>query len=190
MPTPITHAVVGASLAQVAPEGVSRWWLAAGLAVVAAAPDLDVVAFLMDIPYEHPFGHRGFFHSLLFAALIGVAAAALVAVCRKGRRRTAWVILPLVFLAVASHGLLDAMTTGGRGVALLIPFTSDRFFFGLRPIAVSPIGMFSTLSQLQRVMLSELIWVWCPVAAASIVIQVARRMVPRAWRHHTPGSRR
>ena len=35
-------------------------------------PDLDVLTFSFDLPYGHFFGHRGFFHSLSFAA---VAAA-------------------------------------------------------------------------------------------------------------------
>ena len=37
-------------------------------------------------------------------------------------------------------GLLDAMTDGGRGVALLWPFTTARYFLPFRPIPVAPIG--------------------------------------------------
>ncbi|BAO74943.1 hypothetical protein WPG_0713 [Winogradskyella sp. PG-2] len=32
-------------------------------------PDLDVLTFNFGISYSHPFGHRGFTHSLLFALL-------------------------------------------------------------------------------------------------------------------------
>jgi len=30
------------------------------------------------------------------------------------------------------HGLLDMITNGGKGVAFLWPFTSERFFFPAR----------------------------------------------------------
>ena len=31
-----------------------------------------VIGFALGIPYHHPFGHRGFFHSPFFALLMGV----------------------------------------------------------------------------------------------------------------------
>jgi hypothetical protein len=46
-----------------------------------------------------------------------------------------------VACVVGSHGLLDAMTDGGKGIALLWPFTTQRFFFAWRPIPVAPIGV-------------------------------------------------
>ena len=57
-------------------------------------------------------------------------------------------IVPGILLCVAvlaSHGLLDAMTDGGLGVALFWPLSNQRFFLPLRPIPVAPIGrrMFS-----------------------------------------------
>jgi len=44
------------------------------------------------------------------------------------------------FLATASHGLLDALTDGGLGVAFFAPFDNHRYFLPWRPIHVSPIG--------------------------------------------------
>jgi inner membrane protein len=41
----------------------------------------------------------------------------------------------------ASHGILDAMTDGGLGVAFFSPFDDTRCFFPFRPIKVSPIGL-------------------------------------------------
>ena len=82
-------------------------------------------------------GHRGLSHSL-------VAAAALATVVTVGTRGAgvswgrAWTLL---FLATASHGLLDMCTDGGRGVAILSPWDTTRYFFPWRPIAVSPIGV-------------------------------------------------
>jgi inner membrane protein len=46
----------------------------------------------------------------------------------------------LTLVAVGSHGLLDAMTTGGLGAALLWPLDDTRYFLPLRPIPVAPIG--------------------------------------------------
>jgi inner membrane protein len=110
------------------------------LAAVSLAPDADVLSFAMRIPYGAPFGHRGASHSLAAAAVAGVVAslAAPDRVARGGRARAGLGVL--VFGVAASHGLLDAMTDGGRGVALLWPTTAARFFLPLRPIPVAPIG--------------------------------------------------
>jgi inner membrane protein len=154
-----------------------RLWLL-GVAC-AMAPDLDVLAFRFGIPYEHPLGHRGLAHSLPFAALF---AALLTFVAlprpRPGVSRLAtWTYL---FLATASHGVLDAFTNGGLGVALLAPFDTHRYFAPFRPIEVSPLGVdafFSTRGA--GVLLSELVWVWAPCAAlAWLCIQLRRGLRP------------
>jgi inner membrane protein len=98
-------------------------------------PDADAL-FKSWIPYSHPFGHRGFTHSLFFAALIGTATAAL-AVC--GKWGHSFTKLAVFFTAItASHGLFDAMTNGGLGVAFFAPFDNTRYFLPWRPIPVSP----------------------------------------------------
>ena len=43
--------------------------------LAARLPDFDVVAFKLGIAYHDAFGHRGFSHSLLFAAILGALAA-------------------------------------------------------------------------------------------------------------------
>jgi inner membrane protein len=59
--------------------------------------------------------------------------------------------------------LLDAMTTGGIGVALLAPFDVTRYFFPWRPIAVSPIGIARFFSERGvAVLLNEAVWVGLP----------------------------
>jgi inner membrane protein len=71
-----------------------------------------------------------------------------------------------LFLAAASHGILDAMTDGGLGIALLAPFDDTRYFFPFRPIEVSPINIRRFLSgRGLAVLASELLWVWLPSAA-------------------------
>ncbi|WP_460502464.1 metal-dependent hydrolase, partial [Hymenobacter agri] len=78
-------------------------------------------------------------------------------------RPTAGWLAGLLFLATASHGLLDAMTTGGLGVAFFSPWHLERYFFPLRPIKVSPLsirGFFGAKGL--RVLASEAIWVGLP----------------------------
>lgn len=111
------------------------------LSVLSLLPDLDAVGFLFGVRYGAPFGHRGASHSLVAALLLGAFAAAVTAGV-GGRWRRALVVASLV---AASHGLLDTLTDGGHGVALLWPFDLHRFFAPWRPIPVAPIGsaMFS-----------------------------------------------
>jgi inner membrane protein len=98
-------------------------------------PDIDVVGLQLGIRYGDFWGHRGFTHSLLFASIL----ATLVLVAGFPHASTglnrAWLWL-YFFLAAASHGLLDAMTNGGLGVAFFrlltiraIFFHGDRFWF-------------------------------------------------------------
>jgi len=47
----------------------------------------------------------------------------------------------VIFLSTISHGLLDAMTSGGKGIGFFIPFNNERLFFPFREIVVSPIGI-------------------------------------------------
>jgi inner membrane protein len=75
-----------------------------------------------------------------------------------------------LFMSTISHGVLDAMTTGGLGVAFLSPFSNERFFFEWRVIQVSPIGVSSFFSEWGvRVLSSELVYVWFPCALIAAV---------------------
>jgi inner membrane protein len=68
-----------------------------------------------------------------------------------------------LFLATASHGFLDAMTSGGLGVAFFAPFSETRYFLPWRPIVVSPISIYGFVGRRGlMVMWSELEWVWLP----------------------------
>jgi inner membrane protein len=163
------------------PGTPSRLWVL-GVAC-AAAPDLDVAAFAFGVPYDHPLGHRGLWHSVPFAA----AAAGAVTLLAFPRARAgfsrarAWLYL---FLAIASHGLLDAFTNGGLGVALLSPFDHQRHFFPFRPIEVSPLSPAAFLSARgMAILANELLWVWLPFG----ILAVALRSVVRAGSRGLPG---
>lgn len=172
MPTILTHPAVPLALSLAAGrQVVSTRLLLAGV-VVSVLPDLDVIAFRLDIPYAAQFGHRGFSHSILFALIVATAGAALfrLLVSTPGRS------FGFLFAAVASHGLLDACTNGGLGIAFLWPFSAERFFAPLQVIEVSPIRLSRFLSERgATVMWSEFLWVWLPLMTAAVAVAVVRR---------------
>ncbi len=141
----IGHVAVGMAVGRYEAGASSRGRQAASMALFSALallPDTDVVAFKLGIPYSAPWGHRGATHSLAFAALVALGATGLARLLRLSPWRTGL----LALLAVASHGLLDSLTDGGLGAALLWPFSDVRFFAPIRPLPVAPIGtrMFSS----------------------------------------------
>jgi inner membrane protein len=170
MPSAFAHTAPALALIPAfARPGVPKrlWWLGA---IGAMAPDLDVIAFALGVPYAHPLGHRGLWHSVPFAALAAACLAALAFPRAPAGLSRAHAALYL-FLAIASHGLLDAATDGGLGVALLAPFDDARFFFQFRPIAVSPIGASAFFSARGlAVVESELVWVWLPFAGLGLAL--------------------
>jgi inner membrane protein len=176
LPTVPTHAAVAVSLGTLFPRtSVPRpWWIVG--AICAIVPDFDVIGFRFGVRYGDFLGHRGFTHSLVFAALLSLLA--LRCSIEGGRRTTVWTYL---FMATASHGLLDTLTNGGLGVALLSPFDNRRFFFPVRPIEVSPIGVSGFFAQGGAVVLaSELVWVWLPsLALAGIGLSWRQRRKER-----------
>jgi inner membrane protein len=122
-------------------------------AVVAMWPDIDVIGFAFGVNYADQLGHRGATHSLLLAALVGLASYAFAARRALPPARTA----AFTTIVAASHGLLDTMTYGGGlGCALLWPFSDARFWAPVRFIPVAPIGLHILSPHGLKVMLTEL----------------------------------
>ncbi len=169
-----SHAVAAFALGQAAPLPYRRdrrfWFMAA---LVACLPDIDVIGFRFGVHYGDLWGHRGMTHSLLFAAVVGVLAAARF---RPDWKRAGWKLALVFVLIAASHGFLDAFTDGGLGVAFFSPFDRTRCFFPWRPIAVSPIGAknFFTARGLD-VLWSEARWVWLPSLAVGLGLRALNR---------------
>ncbi len=174
MPTIIGHAVVAGALGA---TFRARRALIAAAAFCAVAPDVDVLAFRLGIPYDAPLGHRGFSHSLAFAALLAALMTTLLR--RLSRSAPLPALAPtfaLLFLAAASHGLLDAMTDGGLGVAFFSPFDHGRYFLPWRPIAVSPLALANVFSERHlAVYRSEALWLGLPSAALWLAARTWRR---------------
>jgi inner membrane protein len=168
MPTVFTHAVSALALGTVvlpAGAGLRPWSLGV---VCAALPDLDVLAFAFGIPYSAMLGHRGLSHSILFALVLStvVTVLALRSDQWTNMRLRIWLFL---FAAAASHGILDAFTNGGLGIAFFAPLSSERYFFPVTPIEVAPIGRGFFSERGLQVLASEVRWVWAPSAAVIAV---------------------
>ena len=114
-----------------------------GLSVMCAAlPDVDVVGFALEIPYGHLFGHRGFFHSFFFAAMVSLVTVRLFYPLARVCSPRWGLLVAYFFVLTASHGLLDTFTSGGLGIALLAPFDHTRYlapvaFFQAAPLDIS-----------------------------------------------------
>jgi inner membrane protein len=155
-----SHAVAAVAIGSAFPAPRSRRFWIYG-AICSAIPDLDVTGFGFNINYEDLWGHRGLTHSIAFAAALAIAAATMM---RRVERTQRWQMLWLYFfLATVSHGILDAFTNGGLGVAFFAPFVNERYFFPVQPIEVSPIGVHSFFSMRGlRIIQNEFVWIWIP----------------------------
>ena len=173
MASVLSHPAVPAAIAiALGPQRVPAG-LAAIACVASVLPDIDSIGFAAGIPYGHPLGHRGVTHSLSFALVVALASA--VFSRRLGSSPAATFLV--VFVSVVSHGILDAMTTGGLGVAFFSPFSNRRYFLPWRKILVSPIGISAFLSDWGlRVLASEVVWIWVPASLFAGVGAAVRRI--------------
>lgn len=121
--------------------------------VVSLCPDFDTIGFRFGVPYGSPWGHRGATHSLVFAVGLAAVLALALRPLRLPFRRT----FCTAALVLPSHGLLDTLTDGGLGCALLWPFDDTRYFAPWQPIPVSPIGRAYLSEAGLRVALTELV---------------------------------
>ncbi len=180
MASALTHAFAAVALTRTFSRRRRAWrfWTLAVLSSIL--PDADVVGFAFGIEYGDLFGHRGFSHSLLFAALWSLLVVSVEYTRLIKFSRHWWELVSLFFLVTVSHGLLDAMTNGGLGVAFFSPFDTTRYFFPWRPISVSPVGVGRFFSaQGAAIMASEIEYVWLPLATLWVGVGVLRRCFAR-----------
>ena len=172
MATPISHAVAALSIGSCfyRAETPKRVWIVGALCSVI--PDLDAIGFRLGVRYGDFWGHRGFTHSLFFAALL---AGVITLVFPNVGGITRLSLFLYIFAAAASHGLLDAMTNGGLGVAFFSPFDNHRYFLPWQPIRVSPIAVsrFFSLRAI-GILTTELLWIWLPSAIFAFAVLFLR----------------
>ena len=137
----VGHIIVGMTAARVADAPDTRrgrgvtgalFW-----SLLSLLPDLDVIGFSLGIQYGDAWGHRGATHSLLFSLMLGVAVGLVAPWFRRPVVRTGCIATAVLI----SHALLDTLTDGGLGCALLWPFDRSRYFAPWNPIPVAPIGL-------------------------------------------------
>jgi inner membrane protein len=164
--TPLSHLAVPLALAAaLGPDLVPSGLLALAIGC-ALLPDLDAVGLWLGIPYDHPFGHRGFTHSLPFAMALAGSGALLAPAVGAQPALAFWVLA----VSAASHGLLDGMTNGGLGIAFFSPFSHRRRFLPWRVIEVSPLRPSALFSRRGlQVLRSELRWVWTPCGVVALL---------------------
>jgi inner membrane protein len=117
-------------------------------------PDLDLIGYAQGVPYGAPFGHRGASHSLVAAALAALVTALIAKMSGIEFKRT-W---QFAFLSMGSHGLLDAITIGGQGVAFFWPWNLDRYFLPWRLIPAAPIGAGFFTWHCAEILTMEALW--------------------------------
>ena len=175
MAAAISHAIVALAMGKAFRNKELSWREVSLGALCSVVPDLDVVGLFFGVQYGDVWGHRGMTHSVVFAALL---AGSLVALWYRSKPAVAMTVLFLYFsLCTASHGVLDAMTNGGLGVAFFSPFDTTRYFFPVRPVLVSPIGVSEFFSSYGvRILVSEAIWIWLPSCAAFVLLRGVQRL--------------
>lgn len=163
MPTIITHSLIGFLSGKLSAFEVDkkRFWFFS--IVLPMLPDADVLTFYFNIHYSHFIGHRGFFHSIFFAYLIGIIIVTFFFRKNNLFSRKSLLLMAYFGTLTASHGIFDAMTNGGMGIALLAPFDNTRYFLPFRPIQVSPIGITKFFSYWgYKTLFSEMLYIWTP----------------------------
>ncbi|MDD5577725.1 MAG: metal-dependent hydrolase [Methylobacter sp.] len=178
MASAFSHAVVAVALSKgfrIEKTGIRSFLLGIFCAI---APDLDVIGFRYGVQYGDVWGHRGITHSLFFSAGLSLILT-LLFYFRSPATLMSRAFLYL-FACGSSHGLLDALTNGGLGVAFFSPFNTARYFFGFRPIAVSPIGVHQFFTERgAQVLISEFKWIWLPSLVFVAAVSLFERLLCR-----------
>lgn len=191
MPTVLSHAVVGLAAGKTFffSKQPKRFWLLSIL--LPMFPDIDVITFMMGIPYAHFMGHRGFFHSIFFAGIVSLIVVMLFFRNCKIFSLNWFKYLVYFFLIASSHSLLDAFTSGGLGIALFAPFDNTRYFFPVTPIQVSPIGIKAFFSEWGlRVIISEIKWIWLPSAGVFIIVFIIKIFIKKVLKNRISSQSR
>ena len=165
------------------PGGLERR-LAVVAVLCACWPDLDLLTLAFEIRPNELLGHRGLSHSLFTAAVVALVAG-VVGFRKLGLgSRPWWRVVAFLFGAAASHGLLDALTTGDIGVALFAPLENGRHLAPFKLLPVCPGGMNEYFGAWGMwTLANEVLYVLIPLALVVSVLrdpELKRRMAMTA----------
>jgi len=163
MPTPFAHVWAAVAISPLFKNKSSFFKMLFLGMFCTVIPDADVLAFDFGIPYGHLFGHRGITHSIFFSVLLGLLIV-FIFYNNTFKNTKQWLPLFLFFfLCTFSHAFFDAMTNGGKGVAMFAPFYNERVFLPFRPVKVAPFTIEGLMTDRGwRVLLSEFKVIWIP----------------------------
>jgi len=136
----LTQIVLGASVGEAC--GGKKLGNKAALwgAIAGTIPDLDVFINAYNDPIHGALMHRGFSHSVLFAALAGPILGYLIyRIYRRKHELTTW--LWVAFMAIITHPILDIFTS--YGTQFFWPFewrVSLNSIFVIDPLYTLPFG--------------------------------------------------
>ncbi len=108
----------------------NRWRLMAALALLAICPDGDLLTLPLGVEANTLYGHRGLSHSMVVGVLLAVGFGRWARRWKVNQWQATWAAL----LALGSHGVLDCMNVGSKGVALFWPISSRFFEVSWHPI--------------------------------------------------------
>ena len=172
MPTIFSHIAVPIAVAvALGSQRVPPAMLLVGM-LASVLPDFDGVAFKLGLHYGGIWGHRGFTHTLGFTLVV-----ALTGLWFARRWKVApWQGYLWLALCLISHPLLDMLTNGGVGIALLWPFSGERWFSPWRPVEVSPVALSRFLTQRGAdVLLNEAKTIWLPLMTLALTLFALRQ---------------
>ena len=170
------HAALAGAMGVALPKILRRKGVITLGILCSMMPDLDVISFKFGIPYSSFWGHRGMTHSIVFGAGFGLLMMLLFHFRAKLTNK---LILAFYYMTCTiSHGVLDGMTTGGRGIAYLSPVDDGRYFLPYRMIKVSPLGISNFFSEWGfSVIVSEMIWIGIPSLIFITMVFMIRKIV-------------
>ena len=169
------HAATALTASALIDRKVNRLKLNVLAIFCASIPDADVLMFRFGFSYSHWLGHRGFFHSIFFGLVLGLLIKIIFYSKHKWTSRDCWLIVAFFSLLAISHGVIDAMTTGGRGIAFFSPFDNTRHFLPWRVIQVSPLGASRFFSEWGiAVLKSEFIFIGIPCLFILLVNKIRK----------------
>src|SRR2546421_5561067 len=112
----VGHIAVGMAAARIYRHGRVPWSSMVLWSALSLLPDADVIGFSLGVNYGDPWGHRGATHSLVSSVAVGLGIGL---AARYWLKRPAGRTALFASGVLTSHAILDTMTDGGLGCALL-----------------------------------------------------------------------